>query len=103
MKYEIVCNVHAVTHVQQLNLVLIEENIHYDLRVLKENETVQLLHTLTTQFCLIFLVLKKDKKQETISKATIQMLLVKVLMIFGGKIERNDLLMVVMVKLYKVS
>ena len=64
MKYEIVYNVHAVMHVQQLNLVLIEGNINYDLKVLKENESVQLLHILTTQFWFDLLVLEKEKEKD---------------------------------------
>ena len=64
MKYEIVYNVHGVMHVQQLNLVLIEGNINYDLKALKENETVQLLYILTTQFWFGLLVLVKEKEKD---------------------------------------
>ena len=58
-KYEIIIyNVHAVMHVMQLNLILFKGNVNYDLKILKLNKTVRLLHITIGGF----LILKKEKK-----------------------------------------
>ena len=62
MKYEIVIyNVHVVMHVLQLNLILFEGNIEYDVKVLKMGKTIPLLYIITGEF---WFGIKKRKEQK---------------------------------------
>ena len=53
--------VHVVMHVCQFKLVLFEGIESYNCKVLKENEIVQLLHVITTEFDMNF---KRKRKKE---------------------------------------
>ena len=69
MKYEMVYNVHAVMHVQQLNLMLIDGKINCDLKVLKMNKMMRLLHLITLQFW-FDIRKRKRKKKKTMTAET---------------------------------
>ena len=132
MEYEIIIyNVHGVMHLPPLNLILFEGNVNYDLKILRMNKLVRLLHIIAGEVWFDFLGIKgkrKRKKNKTITstaartskndkmlkngvllmlhhyvhqKHNIQ-LLSMILMVFEEKGEKNKLVIVVMVKLFEV-
>ena len=68
MKYEIIIyNVHIFMHVPQLNLILFEGVIKYDLKVLKMNKIMQSLDIITGEFW--FDIKKRKRKNNKIMAA----------------------------------
>ena len=61
MGYEIIIyNVHGVIHVPRLNLILFDGNVNYDLKILRTNKRVQLLHIIAGE---VGFDIKKEKDQ----------------------------------------
>ena len=50
-------------HKKQLNLLIFKVIIDYDLKVLKENLMIQLMHVVTIKFDCVFVILKRKKKK----------------------------------------
>ena len=62
MKYEIIIyNVPGVMHVPRLNLMLFEGNVNYDLKILRMNKPVRLLHMVAGE---VWFDIKKEKEKE---------------------------------------
>ena len=64
-KYGIICHVPVMMYMQQLNLILFERNIHYNVKLLKKKKIVQSMHVTTTKFSLVYLDKKKENKDST--------------------------------------
>ena len=63
-KYEIIIYiVYVVMHIMQLNLILFKGNVNYDLKLLKLNKTVRLLHITIGEFWFDMKKKKRKRKQ----------------------------------------
>ena len=116
--------VHAVMHIQQLNLILFEGFINYNLKVLKANTIVKSMHVMATKIGLIDFDIKEKGKTTTTPATTattatqnffessisingkvklqqiIQVLLMVNLIILNEYIKKYNLLIVTMRKLF---
>ena len=70
MKYELIHYVHHTMHIRQLNLILFEGIINYNLEVLKRNTIVQSMHVLATKFVLIYFDIKEKRKKKNAKEKT---------------------------------
>ena len=64
MKYKLIHYVHHTMHIQQLNLILFECVINYNLEVLKGDTIVQSMHVLATKFGLIYFKIEEKRKEK---------------------------------------
>ena len=64
MKYGLIHNVHHTMHIQQLNSILFEGIINYNLEALRGITIVQSMHVLATKFGLIYVDIQEKRKKE---------------------------------------
>ena len=64
--------VHVVMHLKQLNLVMVERIIDYNVEVLKENVIVQSMHVITTKLIFLNILKRKIKKKRKRKRKTKQ-------------------------------